>query len=197
MTPGIVPIVEGIGEVASVPILLRGLLSDLATYHVRVLEPYRVGRKSIVKEGQLERTIEQVLRSRPGVGAILLILDADDDCPAKLGPELLNRCIHATSLPTAVILANREFETWFLGAKESLRGNCGLLVDATAPSNPESIRGAKEHLTQNMARNRRYNAVKDQPTLTARMDRKEARKRCPSFDKLVREVEGLLSEMQP
>lgn len=38
-----------------------------------------------------------------------VLLDADDDCPAELGPSLLKRCREATGLPVAVVGADREF----------------------------------------------------------------------------------------
>jgi hypothetical protein len=120
----------------------------------------------------------------------MLLMDADDDCPARLGPTLLERCRSVTQLPISVVLATRELEAWFLGAKESLRGARGITTDATAPENPENIRGAKERLNENMQR-RRYIAVDDQPALSHTMDLQSAQTRCPSFDKFVREVEHL------
>ncbi|MGH7342125.1 MAG: DUF4276 family protein, partial [Candidatus Rokuibacteriota bacterium] len=81
---------------------------------------------------------------------MLVVLDSDDDDTAVLRSELLERCRQATPLPVSVVLARRELEAWFLGAKESLRGICGIRHDAVAPDDPESIRGAKERLTQNM-----------------------------------------------
>ncbi len=89
-----------------------------------------------------------------------------------------------------MVLATRELEAWFLGAKESLRGARSISTDATAPQDPESIRGAKERLTENMQR-RRYISVDDQPALAYAVDLQLAQRRCPSFDKFVREVEHL------
>jgi hypothetical protein len=84
-----------------------------------------VKRNKVVREGELERAITQAVRDRPGVAAVIVILDADDDCPAELGGLLLNRSVTATDKPVGVVLAKREFEAWFLGAKESLRGKRG------------------------------------------------------------------------
>jgi hypothetical protein len=178
-----------------VPVLLRRILAQTAPHGVLVARPFRVKRNLIVKEGELERAIEQVVRSRSGAGGILVLLDADDDCPARLGPRLLERCQAVTHLPVAVVLTMREFEGWFLGAKESLRGVRGIRQDAMAPENPESIRGAKERLTKNMQGQRRYMEVDDQPALAARMDLKLAKERCPSFEKFLRGVDFLISEM--
>jgi hypothetical protein len=67
--------------------------------------------------------------------------------------------------------------------------------NATAPPNPENIRGAKEHLTRNMVRGRRYLAVDDQVTFAEKIDLNLARQRCPSFDKCFREAERLLQSL--
>ncbi len=191
----IVPIVEGYSEVESVPILLRRILERETAYSVQVAKPFRVKRNLVVKEGELERAIRQVVRSRLDAGGILVLLDADKDCPAQLGPRLLKRCQAVTQLPVAVVLAKGEFEGWFLGAKESLQGVRGIRQDATAPENPEGIRGAKERLSKNMQGQRRYMEVDDQPALAAKMNLELAKERCRSFEKFLRGVHFLISEM--
>ncbi len=193
MSPAIVPIVEGQAEVESVPILLRRALAQLGAYQVQVARPFRVKRNLIVRDGQLERAICQSIRDRDNVGYILVLLDSDDDCPATLGPCLFERCRAATHLPVAVVLANKELEAWFLGAKESLRGVRGIREEATAPPNPENIRGAKEHLTRNI-RGGRYLEVDDQATLVEQMDLDMAAQRCPSFAKFLQEIDRLITE---
>ena len=194
MNKAIVPIVEGQAEVESAPILLRRILAEFEAYRLEIAKPFRVKRNRIVRPDELERAIQQSVRSRPNACGIIVLLDADDDCPASLGPELLNRCRSTTQLPATAILANRELECWFLGAKESLRGIRGISSDATTPHDPEGIRGAKERLQQNM-QDRRYLEIDDQPALVERMDLKQARTRCPSFDKFFREVESLISQL--
>ena len=125
----------------------------------------------------------------------MLLIDSDDDCAKVLAPQLLERAKKAIQLPVSVVLAVREIESWFLGSMESLRGVNGIMKIATAPPNPENIRGAKEHLTENMMRGRRYLSVDDQVSFTERFDLSLARERCPSFDKCFRNVERLIHEM--
>jgi hypothetical protein len=192
MDPAILPIVEGQSEVESVPILLRRICNQMQAFHIQIARPFRVKRNKVVLKGELERAIEQGVRDRDNIGAILVFLDAEDDCPAKLGPQLIERCKKTTQFPMTVVLANTEMEGWFLGGKESLRGVCGIRLDAVAPPNPESIRGAKERLTQNMDHGRRYLEVDDQPTLAAQIDFNLTRNRCPSFDKFLREAQKLI-----
>lgn len=90
------------------------------------------------------------------------------------------------------MLANKEYEAWFIAAAESLRGKRGLAADLTAAPNPENIRGAKEWLSDHMPRNRPYNPTLDQPALTSVFDM-EAARRADSFDKCYREIVRLLT----
>lgn len=97
----------------------------------------------------------------------------------------------------SLVLANREYEAWFLAAAESLGGHCGLPSDLTSPSNPEGIRGAKEWLRRHMPRVRKYSETVDQPALTSVFDMQMARQRADSFDKCYREIVRLLTVLGP
>ncbi len=189
--PALVAIVEGQSEVQSVGVLLRRVMDDLGVYSVQVARPFRVKRTSVVKEGELERAVKLALMDRSGAEAVLVLLDADDDCPVCLANRLRERVASVTDKPCAVVVAQREFEAWFLGAEESLRGCRGIREDATCPPDPEAIRGAKEELSRNMA-NGRYLEVDDQPALAEAFDLDRARSACQSFDKFMREAERLL-----
>lgn len=193
----LVPIVEGQSEVATVPILLRRILQDeLDEYEIGVARPFRVKRNRVVQPGEMERAVKQAVRAREGAAAVLVLLDADDDCPVQLAQSLLRRCHTETALPVAVVLACRELEAWFLGAKESLQGVRGIRANAAAPSEPETIRGAKERLTRNMEGSR-YVEIDDQPAMAQRLDLTLAKTRCSSFAKLVRTVQDLVRRSTP
>jgi len=197
MTRAIVPIVEGKADADAIRILLMRILHSVNVYDVLVARPFRLARTRVKRENEIERTVTLAVKppDREKVSAVLVIMDSDDDCPAALGPELLRRCKSVTQLPVAVVLAKKEFESWFLGAKESLRGVRGIRNDATAPQNPEEIRGAKGQLSRNMEGSRHYRCAVDQAVLANKMDLELARQRCPSFDKLVRDVRKLLSSL--
>ncbi len=192
MSRAVATIVEGHAEVESVPVLLRSIFAQLGVSDIQVARPFRVKRNRVVKPGELEDAISQTIRDRAEVGGIMVLIDSDDDCPADLGLQLLARAKKTTQIPVSVVLAHREFECWLLGSKESLRGINGIVENATAPPDPENIRGAKEHLTRNMTWGRRYLAVDDQVMFAQTFDLNVARQRCPSFDKCYREVERLL-----
>lgn len=191
----ILPIVEGHSEVESVPILLRRIAEEMGAFQISIARPYRVKRNKVTKEGEIERAIKHGLRDRSNIKGIIVLLDADDDCPKCLGQQLLTRCNNITNIPSIVILAKKELEGWFLGGRESLRGIRGIKLDGNPPSNPEDIRGAKEILSQNMENNRRYLEVDDQPALAAKLDLHLTQERCPSFKKFYNDLKSLIKKI--
>jgi hypothetical protein len=195
-------IVEGHAEVEAVPKLIHRVAKNYYTTNLNpelvivTPSPIRAKRNQVVKMGELERQVELAAQKIKGQGAILIILDSDDDCPAELGPALLRRASQARSdLPIAVVLAKHEFEAWFLAAAESLRGQSGLGDDMHPPNDPEAIRGAKEWLSNQMEGSRTYRETRDQPTLAALFDIEQARQ-ADSFDKCYRDIVRLLSELR-
>lgn len=190
-------IVGGDGECEAVPILVRRIALILDPGLSPIVQPVlRVPESRLVKQGELERTVDLAARKTAGQGGILILLDCDDGCPAKGGPELLKRAVAARrDIPISVVLAKREFETWFLAAAESLRGRRGLADDLTAPSDPEAIRGAKEWLATRMPLEQAYSETTDQPALTEHFDL-EAARRADSFDKCYREIVHLLNRLR-
>ncbi len=190
-------IVEGRGEVAAAPTLIHRIAKiRYPELEIRTPTPIRVSRDKVVKAGELERRVELAARKIGGQGAILILLDSDDDCPAELGPALLLRALEVRKdLPIAVVLAKYEFEAWFLAAAESLRGQRGLSNNLQSPNNPEAIRGAKEWLSQRMEGTGTYKPTVDQPKLTSRFDLNEAR-RAHSFEKCYRDIVYLIEELR-
>ena len=190
-------IVEGHGEVEAVPILIRRLALQIdPTLYVNIPPPIRISKSKLVKEGELEKAVELIARKVAPAGAILVLLDSDEDCPATLGPTLLARAKLARSdLPVTVVLAKHEYEAWFLAAAPSLRGQRGLRDDLERPNDPEAIRGAKEWLSDRMPDNQSYVETLDQPAFTKSFDLDQARQ-SDSFDKCRREVERLLRDLR-
>lgn len=195
-------IVEGHGEVEAVPKLIHRVVEHYYTTNLNselvvvTPPPIRAKRNQVVKVGELERKVELAARKIKGQGAILIILDSDDDCPAQLGPALLYRALQVRhDLPIAVVLAKQEFEAWFLAAAESLRGQRGLQNDIDPPNDPEAIGPAKRWLSQQMEGSRTYRETRDQAALTALFDIDKARQ-VGSFDKCYRDIVRLLEELQ-
>lgn len=183
----IVSIVEGDGEVEAVPVLLRRLRDWLTpTIDVQFGKPIRVHRNRFLKrDEEFRRMLLLAAGKATDLGGILILLDADDDCPVALAAEIRQRA-HAV-IPhrsVSVVCANREFEAWFLAAAESLDGRRGLRVlPNESPQEPDVVRGAKEWLSHRMV-DGRYRATTDQAAFAATFDLGVARERSRSFRKL-------------
>jgi hypothetical protein len=91
-----------------------------------------------------------------------------------------------------LVLAHREYESWFLGAAASLAGRRNLVNSLQPHPDPESVRGCKEWLSDHMPRGAAYSEVDDQPAFTEVFDLDAAKSACPSFDKCHRELTRLL-----
>ena len=179
------PIVEGQGDVAAVPLLLRRLRDEAQAWRLGVGRPHRRRRTELVKKDSLQRTV-RVAALRDDCAGILILFDADDDCPAELAPTLeLWAREAAGEIPCAVVMANREYEAWFLASVETLRGRAGVLLGATSHADPEAPRDAKGELERRMRPGASYSATVDQPVMTAHLDLQNAYQRCRSFRKLV------------
>ena len=139
----------------------------------------------------MERYVSLAATRVENGGRILVLLDANGDCPAELGPILLGRArAVGRGRRIEAVVANCEYESWFLAAAESIAGTRGVLPEITGPAEPESIRGAKEWLDNRMRGS--YRPTADQAALTAGFDMAAARRRSESFDKMWRATATLL-----
>jgi len=155
----------------------------------------RKHRGAIIRPGELERDVELAARYLGGPGAILILLDADDDCPAHLGPELLQRARSSHAhLELSVVLAMREFESWFLAGAASLAGQGKLASGLESPANVETIRDAKGWLSQHRGSRAGYSPTIHQASFAACIDLEQARS-APSFDKFCRDVARLIDAL--
>lgn len=191
----IASVVEGHGEVPSLPKLLYRLAEQHSVHSLRTPTPWREPRDRLIKAGGIEQVVRSVATHVTGTsGGVLVVIDADDDCPAELGPALLRRAQGSRpDLPVRVVLAKREFEAWFLAAAPSLAGIHGFASDLRTPADLENIRGAKEWLAHRRTEDRTYKETIDQKILTSAFDLKMARANSDSFDKFCRDVESLLA----
>jgi Domain of unknown function (DUF4276) len=183
-------LVEGHGERFAAPILVRRIAESLGLACV-IRSVLRQPRSALLKKGELERAVTLLGNKVGSGGAILTLIDADDDPACLLGPDLLSRAQAARpDCRVGVVLAVREYEAWFLAAAESLRSRRGLPGDLEVLSSPEDIRDAKGWLDVRMPRG--YSPTTDQPALTGLFDIEQAR-RARSFMKLVRDLTRLLA----
>lgn len=186
------PIVEGQGDEAAVPVLLRRLRDAASAWGLQIGRPHRRRRTQLVRKDDLQAAV-RVAALQPGCAAILILFDADDDCPKELAPVLEGWATEVSGgRACAVVMANREYEAWFLASVESLRGKAGIGDTATSHPDPEAPRDAKGELQRRMPPTASYSPTVDQAPLTAHLDLASAYRGCRSFRKLVGAF-GLLS----
>ena len=185
----IASIVEGDGEVAALPVLLRRLAAELEPFVlVNALPPIRVRRDRFLnKDEELRRQLLLAASKCGDDGWILIVLDADDDCPSLLAADI---CPPAPQyLPhrrLSVVLANREFEAWFIAAAQSLDGFRSFALTSGERVEAEAPRNAKGWIRERM-RGKPYSEVIDQPAFAARIDLQQALDNSRSFRKLYKE----------
>lgn len=127
-------------------------------------------------------------RGRLGVAPMLVLLDADRDCPVAIAAGLLKRCnVAHADLRVSVVVAKCEYEAWFLAAATSLCRDEGLSNGEVSPAEPEQIRNAKGWLSDRMSFGGRYVETRHQAKFSRLMDLESAR-RASSFGKLEREI---------
>lgn len=186
----IASIVEGHGEVRALPILLRRLCNEWpgARGLVEPLAPIRVhGDRFLKNDDEFRRQLVLAAAKCGDGGWILVLLDADDDCPAELAASILERARqYAAHRRLSVVIAKREYEAWFIAAASSLDGQrefrCppGELVEAEVP------RDAKGWMGRHM-QGGTYREMTDQPAFTACFDLQQAHANSRSFRKLCKE----------
>lgn len=182
-------IVEGDGEVAALPVLLRRI-GEWRTPEiiVQVVTPIRVRRDQFLhREKEFNRHLLLAAGKCGEDGWILILLDADDDCPASLGKTIWERArAIVPHRPISVVLAKREYESWFIAAAESLNNQRGFVVSPSEIFDPETPRDAKGWIRARMGSGV-YGETTDQPAFSARMDLQQAFERSRSFRKLCAE----------
>ncbi|CAO1664888.1 MULTISPECIES: DUF4276 family protein [Salinicola] len=182
-------IVEGHGEVDALPVLLRRLNAwRPGRDYAHALPPIRVHRDRFLnREEEFRKQLLLAAAKCGEQGWILVVLDADDDCPATLAAEVHQRARqHLPHRRLSVVLAKREYEAWFIAAAPSLDGRRGFRYPADAQVDAETPRDAKGWLRRNMEGGT-YSEVLDQPAFTAHFDLQQAFDNSRSFRKLCKE----------
>ena len=190
-------IVEGHGEVAAAPVLLRRLIRDCAqSYGVDIGNPViRRTQSQLMREHGVSDAVRLAL-AQPDCSAVLVLFDGEDECPVELAAKVKRWAQAAAGkTPCEVVIAYREYETWFLAALESLRGKCHIADDALAPANPELKRDAKGELEKFMPSGASYAPAIHQQKLSAVFDMSLAHQRNRSFRKLTKAVGDLLQQL--
>ena len=166
-------IVEGEGDAAALPVLIRRVLAaQNASDRAQPGKAQHEHKGTLLKEGELERIARTLLQKAKGNARALVLGEADTDRACVLGPELQRRLDREFGAGTcAAVVAVFKYENW-------------LIAD-------EAVLDAKRALSARRTDRRSYRPTADQAHLTAEVDIVAVRERCPSFDKLWREVERM------
>jgi hypothetical protein len=193
----IAAIVEGHGEFHAVRGLLERIWRELlGGEYLEVLQPIRCKRQKLVKPMELSRAIALAaakLAHATGQAMhnlVLVLVDADTDKPCQLGPDLLQKAGDSRpDIDITCVVANVEYETWFVAAADSLSDYLEFSNDDRERlAEAEPLRWGKGWIEKRF-RGPKYSETQDQPAMTARMDLTVCRQRSASFDKLCRELE--------
>lgn len=165
--PKIVPIVEGDGEVTAVPLLLRRILTHLERYDVQIARPKNAnGRGNLTKEGGLERFVTYAWKE-PDCGAILVLLDAENECPKIIAREFSTR-VEAMGVifPVVIVVAKRMYETWIIASISSMAGRLDLPRGIVPPPDAEEVANPKRWIEEYFPSGRAYKETQDQESMT-------------------------------
>jgi len=189
----IVPIVEGDGDAQAVPKLIAKILAHIGRYDLIPGDPKIAGGKSeLTKIGGLEIYLDYA-ESVSNACATLVIIDADDDCPKTLAKQLANRVrTKGTRNPVAIVVANREYEAWFLASLDTIKGQRNIAPDCVFLGDIEARRDAKGWISDQMPRGKNYRETVDQIALTQKIDIELAYQKSRSFKRLVDAVSWLI-----
>lgn len=200
--PRIAAVVEGHGEVDAVPLLLRRTLQHFnweARFEIATEKAVRAAGSGSIKgqwDKEAERGIEHWVDLAAQVHkaqAVLVIVDADKDCPKSLGPALLERARRARpDLCIGLVLAKREYESWILSAWHWL-WRAGVLKSSAqepAPNAIEQLTNPKGRLRSSLIAG--YSETTDQSALSRFIQfGQNYLRRVPSLGKWVREVRNV------
>ena len=205
MTLYVAPIVEGQTEQGCVERLLHRVWAELLqqTERLQVLGPFRGYRDALVHgNGQaLTQAVqkaflkarERTRREPEGRLLLLLLLDAEGDCPATLAPRLLQTARQARGdADIACVLAKRMTENWIAAGAAALAGVNGLPNPLSPPPNPEDGSGAGwlDARLRSVDRRRKYTKTADAKVFVEAMHLRQCRETAPSFDKLCRDLQA-------
>ena len=199
--PVIVPIVEGDGEVKAIPNLLRRVLGERhGRYDIRIQRPINArGKTKLLKK--LDSFLEYARRDQE-CGAVLVLLDGDEDCPRDLAACLAQTASGLNlGVPVAIVCAHREYEAWFVanldsGTGDKIRATLELSETAVYEGDVESIASPKGWIQVRMPQSSGYKETQDQSALTPFIDIEHTQKRSRSFRRLCHAVEELLDAIE-
>lgn len=178
---------EGKGEVDALPTLAKRILHSESIHDWNVRQQIiRIQRGLLVDESvasprrppRTDGFKKAIALARAGgAEGLIILVDADDDCPVAFGPPAAEH--FKSQIRGSAVMVVREFETWLiLSHTPQELANAGI-------KNPENKRDAKKLLTKLVPG---YLPTTHQLELTKRINVAALRKVSKSFDKFARDV---------
>ena len=194
--PTIVPVVGGDGDVAALPgLLARILLENNNRPDVLVAQ----GKSGVVKANgrpNLVNKLDKFLQhaqNKPDCDAILVLLDADNDCPVDLGQQLSQRSEQiGTKCPVRIVCARRSYESWFLASLDTVKGKSVIPDTAALSGDAEAVPNPKQWITALLPQGQAYKETTHQAAISSFIDLDLAHKNSRSFRRLCHALEQLL-----
>lgn len=174
-------IVEGHGEKDAIPLLLRRLVHGKFQRWMTQFKPYNAhGRGNLTDPKRFDQILSRSLMERD-LEAIIVVLDAENDCPKDLAVKLADWVRQRNpQAPVAIVVANRCYEAWLLA------GHCwDKQPEAITPGMAKGLIGRKM--------GQPYKETINQTRLTAQMKIWKAYRHCRSFRRLVNAVRQLIN----
>lgn len=205
MTLYVAPVVEGHTEQSCLERLLHRVWKEILDRSAppRVIEPFRAHRDELVKpdgvilantaQKAFQKLSKKSASDSTAVRLLLVLIDAEGDCPASLAPRLLKTVKAAlpSDASVACVLPKRMLENWILAGASTLAGVNNL--PATLPDRDrfEERNGAAwlDDQIRSLNASRKYKKTVDAEAFIRSMDLKECRTNSPSFDKLCRDLD--------
>ena len=189
----VVVVVEGHGEDGAVRTLLTRIWYELLDGDAIEVIPWRCSQGRLLKKETLKKDVEQAAIKLHNTNKadwqrlLLIMIDSEGDCPAKLGQKLLAWAKEfRADTEIACVMPNPMFETWFAAAATSLRGKNDLPSDIAKPDDPEAQGLGKGWIKKHLPR--KYKETVDQPRFVGQMSLSECRDSSRSFRKLCQEL---------
>ena len=140
----ILPIVEGDGDIAAVPELVRRVAYDHGRYDISTLRPHKRGDLPKVLKRFEDFFLTAALEEAP----VLWVMDYDcEDCSdeAKHVKQLRARAAASSdSVPIEFVFMVKEFESLFLADEKATRAVfTDIPLQTVFPHDPETVRDAK------------------------------------------------------
>ena len=199
--PTIVPVVEGAGDADALPGLLGRILRERFNRPDVIVAQGKSGVVNANGRQNLERKLENFLQhaqNKPQCDAILVLLDADDDCPVALAQGLLERCERmGLNRPVQIVCAHRSYESWFLTSLDTIKGQRGISDTAVLSQAAEDVSNPKQWLTDQMPTGQAYKETIHQASLSQSVDIGMAHRNSRSFRRLCHALEQLLAYAYP